>query len=287
MDRQLEALIATASARAIPPGVAGMAEHVRARHAGAIAVLAYGSALRGENLNDTLIDFYVLTRSFKGVAANPLSRLGCRLAPPNVYYAEALIDGQGLRSKYAVMPLDQLRARVSRRVGNPYFWARFAQAPALVWSADRQARAEVITLLAEATRTMFANAVGVQSGDCIATWVAGFRQTYRTELRSEGPERAQELVEANRAYYESAAALMQDEPAITANWPLRRIAGKLLSIVRLIKAAFTFQGGADYAAWKIARHSGVKIEVTDWQRRHPILAGLMLLPKLLRTGALR
>jgi hypothetical protein len=61
----------------------------------------------------------------------------------------------------------------------------------------------------------------------------------------------------------------------------------LLSVARLLKAAFTFQGGADYAAWKIERHSGVKIQVTDWQRRHPILASITLLPKLLKKGALK
>ena len=54
-----------------------------------------------------------------------------------------------------------------------------------------------------------------------------------------------------------------------------------------MKAAFTFEGGADYAAFKIERHTGRKIEVTPWQRRHPLLAGLLMLPKLLRSRALR
>ncbi len=56
---------------------------------------------------------------------------------------------------------------------------------------------------------------------------------------------------------------------------------------RLIKAAFTFTGGADYLAWKIERHSGQKVELSDWQKRHPIIASLTLLPKLLKSGAVR
>ena len=287
MKTPLTDLIEAASARAIPAAVTAMAEHVRAGHPGALAVLAYGSSLRGETLNDTLIDFYVLTADFHGVSANRLSRLGCRMAPPNVYYAEQAADGQMLRAKYAVLPLPLFCKRMSRETDNPYFWARFAQGPALVWTESATARATVIAALATATTTMFANALSVKGANELATWEAGFRETYRTELRSEGPERARELVNANSRFFEQAGAMLAREVPVSSHWPSRRAKGKLLSVARLVKAAFKFQGGADNAAWKIARHSGVIIEVTDWQRRHPILGGLMLLPKLLRKGALR
>src|SRR3546814_3014928 len=59
-------------------------------------------------------------------------------------------------------------------------------------------------------------------------------------------------------------------------WALRRVQGKLLSVARLCKAAFTFQGGAEYLLWKIERHSGVSIALTPWQRRHPLLASTVL-----------
>jgi hypothetical protein len=52
-------------------------------------------------------------------------------------------------------------------------------------------------------------------------------------------------------------------------------------------ASFTFAGGADYIAWKINRHAGTKIELTPWQRRHPLIAAISLLPQLLRSGAVR
>ena len=63
--------------------------------------------------------------------------------------------------------------------------------------------------------------------------------------------------------------------------------GKLLSIVRLAKASLTFAGGADYIVWKINRHAGTDIQLRPWQRRHPLLAGLSLLPRLLKSGAVR
>jgi hypothetical protein len=70
-------------------------------------------------------------------------------------------------------------------------------------------------------------------------------------------------------------------------WIVRTVQGKLLSVLRLMKAAFTFQGGADYLIWKIERHSGVKIELTPAQRRHPIWAGLTTFWRLYRQGAFR
>ncbi len=51
---------------------------------------------------------------------------------------------------------------------------------------------------------------------------------------------------------------MANVTPIKANWPYRRFTGKLWSVARLLKAAFTFTGGADYIAWKIERHSGQK-----------------------------
>jgi hypothetical protein len=63
--------------------------------------------------------------------------------------------------------------------------------------------------------------------------------------------------------------------------------GKMLSVIRLAKATTTFAGGVDYIAWKINRHAGTSIELKPWQKRHPLLAAISLLPRLLRSGAIR
>ena len=67
----------------------------------------------------------------------------------------------------------------------------------------------------------------------------------------------------------------------------RQVEGKLLSVLRLAKASATYAGGAEYIAWKINRHAGTKIELKPWQKRHPLLAAISLLPRLLRSGAIR
>ena len=70
-------------------------------------------------------------------------------------------------------------------------------------------------------------------------------------------------------------------------WSLRHALGKPLNFVRLMKSAYTFDGGVDYLIWKIERHSGVRMGVTPWQRRHPILASPYVLWQLKKRGAIR
>ena len=124
-------------------------------------------------------------------------------------------------------------------------------------------------------------------GDFKARWIALFQNTYRTELRPESAERARLIVDADIQHYEWASTLLSGKPPLHHNWTLKRWHGKFLSVLRLFKAAFTFQGGADYIAWKIKRHSGVDIPLSNFQRRHPLIAAITLLPALLRKGVVR
>lgn len=290
-QQSLEDILAQRAEEPVPAEVAAMADAVKARFGdGAAAVLAYGSSLRGVAPSETLIDLYVLTGSLSDVSSNPVSRAACALLPPNVYYAETPFGEATLRAKYAVLPLDSFERHCSGATDNPYFWARFSQPVRLVHARDMAVRDHVIRSLGEAVRTMLTAAAGVRPAqrDTAALWAAGFRETYRTELRPEGAERAAGIVAADEAYYRALAeAAAPIVPERAADWRLRRFVGKALSVLRLMKAAFTFSGGADYLAWKIGRHSGERIELKPWQRRHPILGALSLLPGLLRRGAVR
>ncbi len=282
---ELEKFCGNSLAREVPGELRIMAEYLCEKHPGATAILAYGSCIRGVAASETLMDFYVLTENLDGVSSNMISRIGCALVPPNVYYAET---GGNLRAKYAVLPLSLFAKWMTRETNNPYFWARFSQPCALVYARDDKARGEVTTAISNALRTSFANARALsQSPDAIEIWTAGFGATYATEFRSEKTGRAAEIVAAYPDYYQRAAGLLDNEKPVHSNQALRRFTGKLWSALRLIKAAFTFQGGADYIVWKIERHSGEKITLTDWQKRHPVIAGFMLLGTLLRRGAVR
>jgi hypothetical protein len=284
----LEDFCARSLAREVSPELHAMTDFLRPRHEGAVAIFAYGSCLRGVPASDTLMDFYVLTENLADVSPSFLSSLACAIIPPNVYYAETNVAGQCLRAKYAVLPSSLFAAWMARKTNNPYFWARFSQPSALIYARNDQARMQVIAAISEALRTSFANAKALTNEtDALAIWTAGFNATYQSEFRSEQTNRSIQIVSAAPDYYIEAAKFLASETPVQANQAWRRIAGKFWSVLRLIKAAFTFQGGADYIVWKIERHSGERIVLSQWQRKHPVIAGLTLLPKMLHKGAIR
>lgn len=295
VSRQLEAIAGKVRAQAAE--IAGVDPD-----AGIAAVLGYGSCLRDVSPAEGLADFYVLMADGAPVSKSRLARTGCRIASPNVYYAECQHEGVTLRAKYAVLPLKQFEYRVSSKTLNPYFWARFAQPSALIScqdGAEQRVRAAITTAIVTMLRQSLLLCDGKSTLEEV--WLTGLQATYGTELRSESAARAQAIMKAEPEWYrETVGAVLgsdmtkalskvsdADWARGVTQWKKRRGQGKRLSVLRLIKAAFTFRGGADYLAWKIERHSGVEVKLTGWQRRHPILASVWLVPKLYLKGAFR
>jgi hypothetical protein len=284
-----------------PPAISALAEAARHRHEPVVlAVLLYGSCLRGGEV-DGVVDLYLLTDGYGAAHGNPLARVANRLLPPNVYYLETDFDGQKVRAKYAVVSLDQFQRLVSPQTLETYFWARFAQPARLVWVRDQETRATVAAALAHAVETtlgatlpLFAEVPRPEE-----LWQRALDESYRTELRAERGGRAAEIYAHSADRYDRLATLWLEQSPDRSGaaageqarakrrWRRRRRSGKLRSVLRLIKAAFTFAGGASYIQWKIERHSGVKHELTPWQRRHPILASTVLFWRLYRKGAFR
>ena len=135
------------------------------------------------------------------------------------------------------------------------------------------------------------------AADALAIWNKAFVFTYGSELRAERNSRPALIVDSDPERYRrfAVAAGFAEERAYSdeqrrraqATWRRFQRRGKRASVLRLAKASFTFAGGADYIAWKINRHAGTAIRLKPWQQRHPLLAGLTLLPRLLRSGAVR
>ncbi|HEV8388861.1 MAG TPA: hypothetical protein VGQ35_03405 [Dongiaceae bacterium] len=296
---ELTHLIAQELAQPVAPAVQAMANAVRARHPeAALAVLFYGSCLRRPEslLADSLLDFYLLVDDYKTAYGGALAALANRMLPPNVFYLEARHGDATLRCKYAVISLAQFQSGMSRATDNVSLWARFSQQSRLVWSRSQDIGQVIAGACAEAALTMLSNVLPLVQGGAEAIWQRAFEETYRAELRSEGSVRAIELVEADAERYRRVAALSRQilgeralatAEASAAAWRRRRRTSKLLNLARLVKATFTFDGALDYVLWKVKRHSGVVVPVTDWQRRHPLLSAPVLAWRLYRLGAFR
>jgi hypothetical protein len=285
-DASLEALVRAELTQDVQPQVADMAAAIAAQHPGARAVLFYGSCLREQQLDGLMLDFYLIVDDYRRAYAARWMGIANRLIPPNVFPFAA----NGLSAKYAVLSeadFDRLNGPETRNVS---VWARFAQPSRLVWQADAAAGDAAVAAVARAAPTLLA-AAGSRAGEApLDWWRRAFALTYSAELRAERQSRAQSVVDADPARYAAfsdAAAAAIPPGTRSGGWARRRLEGKLLSVVRLAKAAFTFAGGIDYLAWKINRHAGTQIAITPWQRRHPLLAALLLVPRLLRQGAVK
>lgn len=295
----IRSLIAAEIETAAAPPFLALADAVRRRHDPAsLGVLFYGSCLRSGEDRDQVADLYLIVERYGAAYRNPLLALTNRILPPNVFYIEAPFEDRVVRAKYAVVALSHLEKLVEPQTLHSYFWARFAQPMRLLWSRDKGCRDSIVDVLSQAVATT------AREGRALIDrpdelFGRAFQESYASELRSEGVDRAAALYQFDRQRYDRlAAALLGPEFAsaagddrarrrAAAHWRWRRLAGKWLSVLRLMKGAFTFKDGASYLLWKIERHSGVHHDLTPWQRRHPILASSVLFWQLYRKGAFR
>ncbi len=274
--------------------------------------LFYGSQLWKAPGAEALWDMVVLVDRYRSVTANPLLRLAGRVLAPNVYAHETTDEnGAGLRAKIAVMRRDQFLRHCQGRVISPQTWARFAQPARLIAARDAAAKTDMLTALAEAVLQFHrATLPWVHAPVSISDfWQIGLTQTYASEFRAEAPTRLTTLVAASQhdlaartmAVIETGQlpltidALGQLHVAENAaaqqraqrHQMVRNKLSKVIHVCRLLKAAFTYRAGIDYLLQKIARHSGVTLVATPFQRRHPLLAALPLFIKGLRARAFR
>ena len=280
-------LVRAELATPVDPRAAAMARAIAAQYPGsARAVLFYGSCLRESELDGLMLDFYLIVSDYSDAYPKRWMAVANRLIPPNVFP----FQHDGLIAKYAVLSEADFDRLNGAETHNVSVWARFAQPSRLVWAVDDTARDRAVAAVARAAPTLLAAAGRVDGEAPLDWWRRAFSLTYSVELRAERTSRAQSVVDADAeryARFSPAAIAAIPVGARGGGWARRRLEGKALSIARLAKASLTYAGGIDYLAWKINRHAGTKIEIKPWQRRWPLVAALTLVPRLMKSGAIR
>ncbi|WP_370174214.1 hypothetical protein [Sphingobium abikonense] len=292
MTRRLIDLVRDELLQPADPRAAAMAGALAARYPDASrAVLFYGSCLREANLDGLMLDFYLIVSDYRAAYGKGWLAHANSLVPPNVFPFEH----HGLVAKYAVLSEADFARLNCPAADNVSVWARFAQPARLLWASDDLARQRTVAAVAQAAPTLLSLAQPIASAGegILGLWRTGFALTYGAELRAERKGRSLSIVDADPERYRrfGEAALADGLPPAPADAPDRwkhlQRRGKRLSVIRLVKASFTYAGGIDYLAWKINRHAGTKIMIKPWQRRWPLLGAITLLPRLLRGGAIR
>ncbi len=294
-NHALIALLETTLAQSANSAAQTVVDAILTSHGKSVqAILFYGSCRRSDQ-PEGVLDFYVLVDSYRNYHASIFRSLMNRLLPPDVSFMQMKNQATMVAAKVTVISLDQFARRMRPDAIDTTLWARFTQPSSLLYAANDVAKTRVIAALVQAAHT--ACGWAAHSTPATATssvfWTQLFTLTYGAELRVERGNRPQLIYDNDAAYYDGIFnAIELDSPhRLPLNgpgiWALRRYAGKILSILRLCKGAFTFEGGVDYLLWKVERHSGVALALSPWQRRHPILAAPRLLYRLYRRGAIR
>lgn len=319
----LRALLAREAGQTVDAAARAMSDAIVGRHKDClVATLFYGSCLRPADDGNAaaigpggdgerLMDFYAIVDSLRRANGGMIAALGNRVLPPNVFYLEVPYDGRRVRCKYAIVTLAQFRRLVRTDTTQNYFWGRFCQPTAVPFArgdgtreALTEALCDAVVAAVRATAPLFDAPFSARD-----LWVRALAESYGAELRPESSGRPAQVHDVHAARYAALTppALAAAGFAATTDssgrfapvgdertsrrtrraWAWRRRLGKTLNVLRLMKAVFTFEGGADYVAWKIQRHSGVRVDMSDWQRRHPLLASPVLAVRYWRKGAFR
>lgn len=310
MNSPLARAIESHLAAPAPDSVVALGEILRRRFGcHAQAVLFYGSYRRSCDDTGGIVDLYVLVDAYRAAYGSFLPALANRVLAPNVYSLESPFVGRTARAKYAVVSLDQFE-RGMENWFHPYLWGRFAQPCGLLYVADETVRRRVVRALGVAVATFAARTLPRLPAefDVESLWTRGLLLTYAAELRAERPARIRALyadsVTELKALTHAALAREQgwaltsagryrnpstprDRWSSACGWTVCRVQGKALSVLRLLKASFTFDDGLPYIAWKIERHSGVKTEITPFMRRFPRLEAIGALWRTWRLGGFR
>ena len=314
-SNNLISLIREQTSRPAPAGLEALCSEILTRHGEAIAaILFYGSCFRKGDAFDGLVDLYVLVDSYRAAYQRILHAVFNKLLPPNVYYLEVPYNGHTLRAKYTVISLTDFQNGTSLKWFHSYIWGRFAQPTGILHVRNDQVAESVHAALAQSVLTFLTRTLplAAEQFDARSIWHQGLLHSYRSELRAERPDKLARLFDAASQHYQQMTeaaveflpyridrltdtdprrycALISTRKRLVSRWAwkLRFVQGKVLSVLRLLKALFTFKGGIDYVLWKIERHSGVTVEVTPRLRRIPLIGIAVIFWRLYRRGAFR
>ena len=287
----------------LPLRVEAVCNVIESRHPTRVqAFIYYGSSLRELDNPEKMLDFYVLVDSYR--KTHNFIRAGLNaLIPPAVYYVEHVgTDGVMSTCKYSIMSIAAFERRCSSKAFLSQTWGRFSQPCALLRSKSNAITERIISARETAIRH-----IAMETGPLFKHnptpqdfWARAFYESYRTELRPESSvERTAEFVGNYLPRYERVSAILYqlkdgriDLPkprrkGAKLRWFFRRLLGKPMTAIRVINSAATFDGGLDYVLRKIKNHSGITIEPSPFQRRHPVLCSPVLGWKLWRKGAFR
>ena len=223
-----------------------------------------------------------------------------RLLPPNVIHIPAA-SGAGIKA-VVISEKDFARA-MSGRASDHFCKGRLVQKVEVIYARDDEIGERVYQRLLDARMDtlnwvpLYANGEFTVESYCLAM----MQTSYGAEIRPESSGRVLEVIAQQRASLIESfqpvldagveqGVLEQDgqkyrlsqAPGRAQKWRWRWYfrKSKIRATLRWLKYVITFAGWPDYIVRKLERRSGIKVELTDAERRWPLL---LMWPKIIRN----
>jgi hypothetical protein len=247
--------------------------------------------------------FYRALREASHIRRSPLLLAALnRWLPPNVV-SFCPEPPEGPLAKCLVLSRSDFARSLTTRSRDHFCLGRLVQRVELLYAHDEAVRRFVTDALARARRTTLA-------------WVTPFLPhpftvedfcrrmlaiSYSTEIRPESIDRVQAVLEAQSAHllptFEALLEEVTDSGLLARDgkgyrpaeppgawdrvrWRAYFLRSKLRATARWSKHMLTFEDWLDYIVQKVARRTGLGVQITPWERRIPIV---LLWPKLVRV----
>ena len=281
---------------------------------GAVALIHYGSHAHGTGATaESAHDFFAIVDNYgdayRSVAATVGTRYRPRVAallnrilPPNVISITDANATPPARAKIAVFSLRDFRRACSPQSRDLFVRGRLFQVAELVWARDEETRRAVVAAVVEARAGSFEwGRVSLPVQFDVETYCRSLLTTaFASEIRPETADRISTLLDAQRTtlhqmyvpfleWLHEAGMLRRDGGTysdvarhgfwekLTSAVYMRR--SKVRATLRWAKYVALYDDWLDYVVRKIARRSGVVIELSSRERRWPLI---FLWPKAIR-----
>jgi hypothetical protein len=288
------------------PVATAMAESLaRAFGPSAMAVIHYGSRARAVDArSDSAYDFFVIVDDYRAAYEHLMremptgrgprtARVLAHVLAPNVHAIPPVPEGERA-NKCAVLSIDALQTAAGLTHADHFIVARLFQHVQLLWERDPGASRAVRDALTEIRARTFewGRSFLPESFDAEEYARVLLDTSFAGDIRPESGERASHLVDAQRdilvAVYSElldaladAGVLVKDEgryrqaEAPTARdrrrWERYFALSKARGVARWSKHIIQYDGWLDYIVHKITRHNEVQVELTERERRWPLI----------------
>lgn len=281
-----------------------------------VAVIHYGSHAQGRRPSaDSAFDFFVVVDRYRDAYTSLKARIGTSYSPglatalanrlpPNVIaVTQPLGEGAGRRAKCCVISLAHLQWACSPRAWDHFCQGRLMQHVVLSWTRDDRGAAAVEAALAS-VRAHTPRWVAPSLPDRFTVedyLVTALRRSLSGEIRPESGDHARTLVNAQMATLGPAYRRVLDAEVAAGRFAVdgpdayrlvtrasfaRRLRvrlyfhhSKVRATVRLLKHVVLYEGWLDYIVRKVERSGNAKVELTEREKRWPLI---FLWPRVIR-----